>query len=151
MVPASAQAKPPPELIQAQAKMQNEQVESAARMLDAETRAKETDAKIQLDQARFAMESGQNGNGQAPNPEKMADLQVRAAEIQQRGDDAVLDAVNRKRDRESRERLAAMKMAEEVSKNPASLGIVMQMIDPAMLQRLEGNEPTLDGTQTGEL
>ena len=151
MVPASAQSKPPPELIQAQAKMQNEQIEAQARMLDAQTRANESQAGIQIDQARLAMEMSQNGNGQAPNPEKMADLQVRAAEIQQRNEDAILDAVNRKRDRESRERLAAMKMAEEVSKNPESLGIVMQMIDPAMLQRLEGNEPTLDGTKTGEL
>ena len=151
MVPASAQSKPPPELIQAQAKMQNEQIEAQARMLDAQTRANESKAGIQIDQTRLAMEMSQNGNGQAPNPEKMADLQVRAAEIQQRNEDTILDAVNRKRDRESRERLAAMKMAEEVSKNPESLGIVMQMIDPAMLQRLEGNEPTLDGTKTGEL
>lgn len=151
MVPASAQAKPPPELIQAMAKMKNEEIEAAARMLDAQTRAKETDANIMLDQAKLAMESGQMAPGQGGDPQKMMDMQLRAAEIQQKGDDAVLDAVNRKRDRESRERLAAMKMAEEMSKNPQGLGVVMQLIDPAMLQRLEGNEPTLDGTKTGEL
>lgn len=151
MVPASAQAKPPPELIQAEAKMKNEEIEAAARMLDAQTRAKETDANIMLDQAKLAMESGQMAPGQGGDPQKMMDMQLRAAEIQQKGDDAVLDAVNRKRDRESRERLAAMKMAEEMAKNPQGLGVVMQLIDPAMLQRLEGNEPTLDGTKTGEL
>jgi hypothetical protein len=151
MVPASAQAKPPPELIQAMAKMKNEEIEAAARMLDAQTRAKETDANIMLDQAKLAMESGQMAPGQGGDPQKMMDMQLRAAEIQQKGDDAVLDAVNRKRDRESRERLAAMKMAEEMAKNPQGLGVVMQLIDPAMLQRLEGNEPTLDGTKTGEL
>lgn len=151
MVPASAQAKPPPELIQAEAKMKNEEIEAAARMLDAQTRAKETDANIMLDQAKLAMESGQMAGGQGGDPQKMMDMQLRAAEIQQKGDDAVLDAVNRKRDRESRERLAAMKMAEEMAKNPQGLGVVMQLIDPAMLQRLEGNEPTLDGTKTGEL
>jgi hypothetical protein len=42
-------------------------------------------------------------------------------------------------------------MAEELAQNPQGLGIVNQIIDPQMLQRLEGNEPTLDGKQTGEL
>lgn len=151
MVPIAAQQKPPPELIQAQAKMQNEAIEAQARMLDSQTRAKESEAQIQIDQQRLAIEAQNSGVGQEPDPAKMMDMQLRAAEIQQRGQDAMLDAVNRKRDRESRERLAAMKMAEELSKNPEGLGIVSQIVDPGMLKRLEGNEPTLDGTQTGEL
>jgi hypothetical protein len=31
------------------------------------------------------------------------------------------------------------------------LPLAQQVLDPQMLARLEGNEPTLDGTQTGEL
>jgi hypothetical protein len=81
----------------------------------------------------------------------MMEFQLRTAEIQQRSQDAQLDAVNRKRDRESRERLAAMKMAEELAKNPQGLNIVSQIVDPEMLKRLEGNEPSLNGNQTGEL
>ena len=58
---------------------------------------------------------------------------------------------SRKRDRESRERLAAIKLAEELMRNPQGLPLAQQVLDPEMLQRLEGNEPTLDGTQTGEI
>jgi len=150
MIPASAQGKPPPELIKAMADMENDKTAAAARMLDSQTRAKETDAKIQVDMARLEMEA-QGAIGSGGDPAKMMELQVRQQEMQQKQEDALLDAVNRKRDRESRERLAAMKMAEELSKNPQGLGIVNQLIDPAMLGRLESNEPTLDGTKTGEL
>jgi len=151
MVPVSAQKEPPPELLQAQAKMKNEAIEAEARMLDSQTRAKETDAKIQMDQARLMMETGQNDPNQPPDPAKIMEFQLRTAEIQQRSQDAQLDAVNRKRDRESRERLAAMKMAGELAENPQGLGIVSQIVDPEMLKRLEGNEPSLNGNQTGEL
>jgi hypothetical protein len=81
----------------------------------------------------------------------MFGLQVQQQEIQQRAEDAMLDAVNRKRDRESRERLAAIKLAEEMMRNPDSSPMAQSVLTPDMLQRLEGNEPTLDGTQTGEL
>jgi hypothetical protein len=47
--------------------------------------------------------------------------------------------------------LAAVKLAEELIQNPQGLGIVGQVLDPNMINRLEANEPTLDGTQTGEL
>ena len=53
-----------------------------------------------------------------------------------------LDALNRQRDRESRERLAAVRLAEEVMKNPADgMQVVNRMLDPNMIQRLEANEP----------
>jgi hypothetical protein len=147
MVPASAQGKPPPELIQAMAKMETDKSNADARMLDSQTRAAESQAKIQLDQARLQMEMGR----QEGDPSKMMGLQIQAAEIQQRHDDTMLDAVNRKRDRESRERLAAIKLAEELIRNPEGLEMARAIINPDMLARLEGNEGTLDGTQTGEL
>ena len=150
MIPQKAQANPPPELIKAMADMQNDKISAEARMMDSQTRAQETAAKIQLDQARLQMERDSQLGGQA-DPSKMMELQIREQEIQQRQQDTFLDAVNRKRDRESRERLAAMRMAEELAQNPQGLGIVNQIIDPQMLQRLEANEPTLDGKQTGEL
>lgn len=150
MIPQKAQANPPPELIKAMADMQNNKTSADARMLDSQTRAQETAAKIQLDRDRLQMERDSQLGGQA-DPAKMMELQIREQEIQQRQQDAFLDAVNRKRDRESRERLAAMRMAEELAQNPQGLGIVNQIVDPKMLQRLEGNEPTLDGTKTGEL
>ena len=118
-----------------------------ARMMDSQTRAAESQAKTAMDMARLQAELGQGG----ADPAKMMDLQVRQNEITQKEQDTMLDAINRKRDRESRERLAAMRMAEQVAQNPQSLGLINQIIDPEMLKRLEGNEPSLDGTQTGEL
>jgi hypothetical protein len=147
MVPASAQGKPPPELIKAMADMENDKISAEARMLDSQTRAQETQAKIQMDQARLEMEMGRAEG----DPSKMMGLQIQAAEIQQRHEDAMLDAVNRKRDRESRERLAAIKLAEELIRNPQGLEMARSIISPEMLARLEGNEGTLDGNQTGEL
>ena len=148
MIPASAQGAPPPEMIQAQAKMANDQMNSQARMLDSQTRAKEAQERLQLDHMRLQMEMNQN---QGPDPEKQAQIQTQQMEIQQRSQDSMLDAVNRKRDRESRERLAAIKLAEELMKNPGGLATAQSVLDPQMLSRLEANEPTLDGTQTGEL
>lgn len=147
MAPMSAQQKPPPELIKAMADMQNDAKEADARMLDAQTRAAESQAKIELEQARAAHEMGQGSIDQ----EKMLGLQVQQMEIKQRHEDMVLDAINRKRDRESRERLASIKLAEEVMRNPQGLGVAQQFIDPQMMDRVQGNEPTLDGTKTGEL
>jgi len=73
---------------------------------------------------------------------KMMSEKNQADEIQQKATDAQLDAMNRQRDRESRERLAAVKLAEEVMKNPADgMQVVRQMLDPGMIQRLEANEP----------
>ncbi len=147
MVPASAQGKPPPELIKAMADMENDKISAEARMLDSQTRAQETQAKIEMDRARLEMEAGRmNGD-----PSKMAQLQLQQMEIEQRGHDAMLDAVNRKRDRESRERLAAIKLAEELIRNPQGMPIANDVLSQDMINRLEGNEPTLDGTKTGEL
>ena len=149
MVPPDAMGKMPPELQQAMAKMQSDKTTADARMLDSQTRAKESDAKMQLEHMKLQLER----DGQSPqmDPTKAAELQMQQMEIQQRGQDAVFDAINRKRDRESRERLAAVKLAEELIQNPQGLGIVGQVLDPNMINRLEANEPTLDGTQTGEL
>ncbi|CAB5219886.1 hypothetical protein UFOVP231_7 [uncultured Caudovirales phage] len=147
MIPASAQGKPPPELLQAQAKMAVEQSNAQARMLDSQTRAKEAQDRLELDHMRLQMEQSRDQG----DPSKMLGLQVQQQEIQQRQQDAMLDAVNRKRDRESRERLAAIKLAEEMMRNPDASPMAQSVLDPQMLQRLEGNEPTLDGTQTGEL
>jgi len=162
-VPPSAQGKPPPELIQQQAKMQNDKTIADARMLDSQTRAQDTQAKNQLDQAKIQLDHAKlqldmaqaqaDQQGQAPqqDPTKMAELQTQQMDIRQRGQDAMIDAINRKRDRESRERLAAVKLAEELIQNPQGLHIAENVLGNGMMQRLEADEPTLDGTQTGEV
>jgi len=149
MIPPSAQGKPPPEMIEMQAKLMNAKTTADARMLDSQTRAQESQAKIQLEYAKLQAE--QAAQNPQFDPMKAAELQTQQMEIQQRAEDAMLDAVNRKRDRESRERLAAIKLAEELIQNPQGLGVVGNILDPNMINRLEANEPTLDGTQTGEV
>jgi hypothetical protein len=131
------------------AKMQNDKMSAEARVMDSQTRAKETDAKIQLDMLKLQME--QDANNPQTDPTKMAEIQIQQMDIQQRAEDAMIDAINRKRDRESRERLAAVKLAEELIRNPQGLGVIGNVLDQGMIDRLESNEPTLDGRQTGEL
>ena len=147
LAPMDAQKAPPPEIMQAMNEMENKTKEADARVLDAQTRATESAAKIEMDQAKTMAELQGGGADQ----EKMLGLQIQAAEVEQRHQDGLLDAVNRKRDRESRERLAAIKLAEEVMRNPDSLGAVTPFLDREMLDRLQSNEQTLDGKQTGEL
>jgi len=131
LAPPSAQQAPPPELQQIQAKIQSDQVDAQAKMITA--------------QAKLAQAQGAQGlQGAAPDPVKMAELQVRQQETQQKNQDSILDAENRKRDRESRERLAAIKLAEEVAKDPQSMQMIKSLIPADMLQRLEANENPLD-------
>ncbi len=150
MVPVQALGKPTPDQMKDIAKAKIDQQNADARMMDSEARAREIDAKIELDKAQLQLDSQGDGGG-GLGPAQMWDLQLKQQEIQQRQQDTLLDAVNRKRDRESRERLAAIKLATEIADKPESLGLINQIISPEMLQRLEGDEPTLNGQETGEL
>jgi len=138
MVPASAQGKPPPELMERMAKVQIEKQKADSQAALDQARAQEIMSKI-----------GQGPEGANPIQDqyKMADLEVKQAEIEQRSMDAQLDAMNRKRDRESRERLAALRLAENIAQNPSILPTVQQIVDPSMLGRVEENEPPLLGGQ----
>jgi hypothetical protein len=100
-------------------------------------------ADLQLKQAQIAEVQAKGQLDRTADPMKMADLQLRQQELQQKQEDAELDAINRKRDRESRERLAAVKLAEDMAANPQGLGVVNSILDPNMVQRLESNEPKL--------
>jgi len=122
---------PDPQAQAAQMAGQAAMITAQSKMMEAQTKVAETQKKM--------------GGGQGMSPEE----QVKMAEIQQKNIDAQLDATNRKRDRESRERLAAVKLAEEMAANPAGLGIVRQILDPGMLQRLEGNEQPMTPTPGG--
>ena len=124
MAPPEAAANPPPQVMQA--------------MEELKIKKQEADAKTMLAQAK--VQESQMQEGQAPDPVKMAELQLEQREIEMRGADAKLDAFNRLRDRESRERLAAVRLAEDIAKNPASLPIIKQLIEPSMLSRLESQE-----------
>lgn len=137
MAQNAGQPQIPPE---AQAKM----AELKIKQQDADTRAMVAQAQVQKDVAEFQQD-------RVADPMKMADLQVKDKEIDQRALDTKLDAVNRQRDRESRERLAAVRLAEDIAKNPSALPIVDQIIDRGMLERLKAQEqplpPSLEGKE----
>ena len=138
LAPPQAQASPPPELQEKMAKIKVAQQ-------DADTKRMLAQAKIQ------EVQQGGAGGGVKPaNPMEAMNLQLKQQEIEQKSQDAMLDAENRKRDRESRERLAAVRLAEDMAKNPAGIPIVNSIIDPGLLQRLEANEPSLDTTAQGQ-
>ena len=151
MVPMSSlsQPKPTPEQQKMAADAKSSAMSAQAKMMDSQTRAQESQAKLSLEKQKLQMEA--SGVNTQPDPSKMVGLQVQMAEIQQRQQDATLDAVNRKRDRESRERLAAIKLAEEIMRNPDGMGVARSIITDSMMHNLEGNEPTLDGSKTGEI
>ena len=129
MAPISAQGKMPPEMEQKIAELQ-------IKKQDADTRA-------MVAQATVAEKMGGGEGGGEPDPVKMADLQLRQQEIEQKEKDSTLDAINRQRDRESRERLAAVRLAEDIVKNPNALPVLGNVLDPGMIQRLESNEQPL--------
>ena len=134
LAPPQAQSSPPPELMAIQAKIQTDQMAAQAKMITAQ-------AKVA--QVQQGAQGGIGGNPQADQL-KVADIMVRKQEIEQKNQDTILDAENRKRDRESRERLAAIKLAEELAKNPQVMPLVNSLLQPDMLNRLEANEPALD-------
>jgi len=118
-------APPDPQAQAAQMAGQAAMVTAQSKMMEAQAKVAETNSKL--------------GGNQGLSP----DDQVKMAEIQQKAMQDQLEGANRKRDRESRERLAAVKLAEELIQNPSGLGIVKQIIDPSMMARLEGDEPQI--------
>jgi hypothetical protein len=140
--PSSLQNKPPPEVQYAQAMVQIKKQEADAKTAMVGVKQQEVAAKMQESQ-------GVQG-AQGPTIEdqiKMAELQARQQEMQMDEKDSMMDALNRKRDRESRERLAAVKLAETIATVPGAEQAVQSLLDPGMIQRLESNEQPLTAEQ----
>jgi hypothetical protein len=136
--PSSLQQKPPPEVQYAQAMVGIKKQEADAKTAMVQIKAQEAAAKLQEVQGG-APDQGPTFLDQL----KMQELQVKQNEMQLKQQEAMVDALNRKRDRESRERLAAVKLAEEMAQNPAGIPIVQNFLDPDMIKRLEANEQPL--------
>jgi hypothetical protein len=115
-----------------------------AKMIDAQSKAHLTQA--QIGQIQNEIQTGGAG-GNPADPMAGMELQVKQKEIDAKSQEALLDAVNRQRDRESRERLAAVRLAENTAKNPMGAGVINKMLDPGLLDRLENNEKPVPGTE----
>ena len=118
MAPMSAQGRPTPEFLQGQAKAMTDKITADARMMDSLTRAKESEAKMEMDVHRRNIEG------------------MRA----QMEDKRVQSASNEKhRDRMSQERIQLLDLAQNIVVHPESAAMVQPLIEPA-LQNLAQEE-----------
>jgi hypothetical protein len=141
--PSSLSAKPPPEVEYAKAMVGIKKQEADAKTEMVKVKAQEVMAKMQGDQPQ----ADPNAPPSIQDQIKMAELKIKEQELQEKQQDSMMDAMNRKRDRESRERLAAVRLAEDMAKNPQGLPIMQSLIAPDMIQRLENNEQPLTTEQ----
>lgn len=140
MAPPSAQAKPPPEL---QEKMANMQIKKQ----EADTKAKLADAQVAKTQAEIqAMLTPEQQQQDMNDPVKMFDAQAKAVELKMKEQDLAikqadieLDAANRAKDRESRERVAMAKIIQDSIQNPEGLGVAAPLLNPSFVDKLEND------------
>ena len=144
---------PPPE---AMAKMEELKIKKQ----DADTKQMLAQAKIAETQANIAKD-GQDQQGVPLDQNKLIDLQIKKAEMQQQEADMQmkrmdiesrlqiermnekdneLDNWNRRKDRESSERIAAVKLAQDVMKTPGGFNEMTKVIDPETLRTLKSKE-----------
>jgi hypothetical protein len=118
MVPSEASGKPPPELLEAMAKMEDSKKSTEARMLDAQTRAKESDARIALDQQKAGLEAAKaQAEAQPNNTEQNNDHQNRL----------------------SQERIQLIDLAQDVLQHPENVDLIGNLIRPALQEIDEEN------------
>jgi len=73
-----------------------------------------------------------------------ADTQVRLHEAELKNQDDRFEAANRQRDRESAERIAAVKLAQDVMRTPGADKVVEKLLPQDMLKRLQSDEPPIE-------
>lgn len=118
MAPPEAQQKPPPELIEAQAKVANETKDADSRAQVAAAKVAETKAKI--DSGAFAPKDAggdQKGLGAADMmtaQARLMDAETKRQDIGVRHEERAKDDQNRDADRKSRERLGLLGFAKEL-------------------------------------
>lgn len=144
--PMPPQTSPEIQVLQEQNAIKKQEADT--KTILAQAKVAETQHKIQTD-----------GGAEAPDPLKQAELAIKAKELglkqadidarlfeaQLAAKDDAFEAANRQRDRESKERLAAVKLAEDIAKNPEAMPFINRFLSPDMLARLESNEPPIEG------
>jgi hypothetical protein len=124
---------PPPEVVKGIEELKLKNREVASQEMLNQAKAASLMAKAKLDA---------NGGVAGPMPPtiqdqiKMKDLELKEQEMKLHAEDQMADSVNRKRDRESRERLSMVKMAEQIAENPGQRGTIMGLVTPDMLDKL---------------
>ena len=151
-----AQGKMPPEMQKAMEELKIAKQVADARTMDARSKAQQVQMQGQIGavKAQADMAKAQNGGPamhplEAQNRALDADLKrqeiaMKEREIDIKSHDHGIEAANRMRDRESKERLAAVDFAKQIAKNPAGLAPASSLLAPDMWNRLESNEPPLE-------
>jgi hypothetical protein len=132
-VPAEARSKPPPQLIQAQAQMQNETTKANADMVRAQADMKEAEAAEAETQNKIAVgahvpkqdaPAGLGGAQQVDTPvdklnarSKMFDAETKRMALHQQAHQSHVEDQNRDQDRQAKEREAAIKLATDLVKS----------------------------------
>ena len=140
--PPSAAAAPPPELLEIQAKMANEAKEADAKMIAAQAKAQETQAKIQSGAFAPKPEPGLDPSaGQAALISAQANLMnahTRERDLGLKAVEGSVENQNRDLDRESDERIALLQLAKELAVHPEGKAIVKDMVAPSERAMGEG-------------
>ena len=141
LAPPNAQAAPPPEMQQMQSKMAAEQKDSQARMMMAQAKTAEVQAKIQQGAYAPKHDGGLQPKGEKEeqlNPIDLMDAKARlmsahtkAAEAGIRQKVAAAEDHNRSMDRQSRERIELLKLAKDLTMHPEMAFTVESLAEPA--------------------
>ena len=111
LAPKDAQAAPPPELQQIQAKIQTDQQKAQAALMSAQIKGQEVLQRGQIDMMK----------AQADAMRAQADIHFAQQEIHEK-----------KKDRLSRERVQMIDLAQNLAVHPESVGVVEPLLVPAM-------------------
>jgi hypothetical protein len=107
-----------------QQEMRQKAMEAEIKQRDSENRLRETMINAQLSRS---------------------DNEVEMRRAMLKNQDDRFEAANRQRDRESKERLAAVKLAADIAKNPEAADLIKEFLPRDLLDRLESNEPPIEG------
>ena len=137
--PPAAAAAPPPELLEIQAKMVNDGKEADAKMLVAQAKVQEVQAKIQSGAFAPKPEGGLDPNAGQAGQAALISAQANLMNAHTRERDLGLKAVegsvenqNRDLDRESEERISLLQLAKEVVVHPEGKAMITDMVAPSV-------------------
>ncbi len=144
--PPSAQAQPPPELQEIQARMAAKKTEADAKKAVADARVAEVNAKIA--QGGYRKSEGLGGAqprdpsiDQATAKAKLMDAETNRAEAQIKAKDSAVEDQNRDLDRQSRERIEVMELVREILEQGQTANTVAQAAGEAKKVDREAGAP----------
>jgi hypothetical protein len=140
LAPPQAQSAPPPEMQQIQSKIAAEQKDSQARMMMAQAKSAEVQAKIQQGAYAPKHDAGlmpKDHGKEEISPIDMMDAkakliaaQTKARELGIRQADVSAEDKNRTLDRQSRERIELLKLAKDLTMHPETAPAIEAMARP---------------------